>query len=1004
MKIASVVLSLFGAASLAAQISGGSITGNVTDSSGSSIPSARVAARNTGTNQTDQTVTNATGYYEFPLLPVGRYVITVENTGFQTTESKEFALSAGTRPRIDFTLQPAGVTQTVDVTATAPLVNATTTDLGVVIENRKIEALPLNGRNFLQLVGLQAGVVNAPGSSTGGRGGIEFNGSPALGNNLMLDGVDMSFGENNGAAGDTAAGAGTSGALIQGISVEAIEEFKATGSAFSAEYGRATGGVLNVVTRSGTNDFHGTLFEFFRNDALDANSYFSNRSGLSKPPLRWNQFGGNFGGPVKRDRVFFFGNYEGAIVRRNEQVTGNVPTPALLNQVTPPIRTALEGMPAPTEPTANPLIGFHRRNDARRNDEHTFLGRIDTQLRSHRLSVRYSHNHQDFSEPTLLTLHRQTYPQRFHNAVVQDVASIAPTVVNEFRVGFNRNDLDRHFTDSADIPAWIGNIPSVGMNPGLVSYIHYISNTYTLADNLTVIRGSHTWKFGTEIREVRSGRIQGNQPTHNYNTLDDLIADRATTLTLIFGGGKNLKTTNYAFYAQDDWRLTSRVQLNLGLRYEYYPPLVGAFNINTRDPFGPYGDKTEPMYKSDRNNFAPRAGLVWDVTGNQKLIVRTGGALTYGPPQPFFYYDMSFIDPKVPFNATLNPRDLPPGTSIAFPFPYSFVNAVAADPSLLPPNFILSRSVMDYGRQDEYAGQWNVSVQRAVTSSLAVQGSYVGSRGINLYSTRNLNLFDPVLAQRPRPEFGDVNVREHIGRSEYHSLQLQANQRFSRGFAFDVYYTFGKTTAYSAPDTTLVQDTNVQDPYNIAGSNGPKAGEARHRLVAVGSYAIPLDAWGSQSRWVRALAGGWQIQSIFTARTGGPVNIVAGRDMFGNRRVDGQRPDLVAGVDQYVNGPDELLWLNRAAFDIETPTRERRFGNLGYNALRGPGAINVDAAIHRTFAIAEGHRLTFRFEAFNAFNHFNPGNPNTTVSNPNFGRILGGSGGRNVQIALKYQF
>jgi hypothetical protein len=456
---------------------------------------------------------------------------------------------------------------------------------------------------------------------------------------------------------------------------------------------------------------------------------------------------------------------------------------------------------------------------------------------------------------------------------------------------------------------------------------------------------------------------------------------------------------------QDDWRLHPRLQINAGVRYEYSPPLAGGFNVNSSDPFGPFGtDRNKPMFAADRNNLGPRLGLIYDMTGDQKLVLRAGGAISYAPPQPFFYYASAFVDPRLPFNATLNPRDLPAGTVTSFPFPQAFINAVIANPNLLPSTFILSRNIADYNRRDEYSGQWNISLQRAVTNSLSAQASYVGSRALKLYAERNVNLRDPILGRRPHPELGDVDFRENAGRSSYHALQLALNQRLKRGFVLDGYYTFSKTLTYDSSDGTQTTDNDVQDPNNIAGSYGPKNGESRHRFVGVGSYAIPLNAYGSSSRWARWIAGGWQLQSIVTARSGAPINVLSGRDLYGNGRVTAQRPDRVNGVDAYVQSSDPLLWLNTAAFDVNTPTTQRRFGNLGFNALRGPGAFTMDAALHRTFGWHESQRLIFRLEAFNVLNHVVLANPTNSLANPNFGRILSGSGGRNVQIALKYMF
>src|SRR5258708_7778039 len=286
------------------QIGGGSIVGTAKDPSGAPVAGVRIQAHHEETNEERRVTTNAEGYYEFPLLAPGHYRLQAEATGFEKESGAVFQLAAGTRPRVDLSLHVGSVNETVEVKATAPQINTTTTDLGVVMPRERIDELPLNGRNFQDLVELQAGVVNAPGSGAGARGGISFHGSTALGTNMLLDGVDMSFGEVNGSATFTSAGGPST--LVNTVSVEAVEQFKSTANAYSAEYGRAGGGVLNVTTRSGTNRYHGTLFEFFRNDKLNANDFFSNKNALGKTPLRWNQYGANFGAPLKLDRLFFF--------------------------------------------------------------------------------------------------------------------------------------------------------------------------------------------------------------------------------------------------------------------------------------------------------------------------------------------------------------------------------------------------------------------------------------------------------------------------------------------------------------------------------------------------------------------------------------------------------------------------------------------------------------------------------------------------------------------------
>jgi hypothetical protein len=946
------------------------------------------------------TRTNNQGYYEFPLLPAGEYVIRVQQPGFRPAESASFALNTGTRPRIDLALSLGAVNESIQVVAAAPLVNATTTDLGIVIDNRKIESLPLNGRNFQQLVGLQAGTLSSPPTAVGQRGGIEFNGSSAYGNNLMLDGIDMTFGEDN-----AASGAEGGKPKINTVSIEALEEFKATGSSFSAEYGRASGGVLNLTTKSGTNKFHGTLFEFLRNDAFDANSFFSNSAGLKKPPLRWNQFGGNVGGPIRRDRIFFFFNYEGARIRQNQQFAGNVPTPFLLAQVKPAIRDNLSGLPTLYTLTADPNLGFARRNAVNTDNENTYLYRVDGQFGAHRLSLRYSHNQQDLATPTFEAGNTTIYPQRLDNAAFQDSFTISPSMFNEFRIGINRNDLDRHDSSIQTRPGLDGlTVSAWGTTSGNQSRIDFTTTTYNMADNFSVIRGRHTWKFGFEIRELRSYRYQTNNSTVNYQTTADLIADKAQNITVRFGGGRSMKDRNYGFFGQDEWRVSRRLQLNLGLRYEYYPPLVGTFNIQSSDPYGPFDtSRFDPMFAPDRNNFAPRAGLVMDLNGKHTLVLRTGGGIGYVPSQPFFFYNNSFTDPRLPYKTTLAPSDLP-GVSFLFPFPQAYLDTLQANPNLLGPNITFGRSTADYNARTEYSGQWNFTLQGALSQHSSLQASYVGSRGLKLLGERMLNNLIPGLGVRARPDIGPILHIENAGNSTYHALQVAFHQKEYKGITLDSYYTWARSMGYYLPDSNYNADFAIQDPDNIAGSYGPRQSDIRHNFVAVHSYTLPGSGFLRNSRFGRTAIGGWSLQGIWNWRSGLPFNVTAGKDLIGNGRSGPQRPDVVAGVSPYISDAQSLTWLNKAAFDIVTPQKQVRFGDLGYNALRGPSGLSLDAALHKAFIVREQQRLVFRLELFNAMNHKILDAPVGNASNPSFGKIISASGGRNIQLALKYLF
>ena len=980
------------------QIGGGSIAGVATDQSGAAVPRVKVTALNQNTNDRRTAVTNEEGYYEFPLLPAGRYKLQAEAAGFESISREAFDLDSGTRPRIDLKLRVGSISEKVEVVANALQINTTSTELGVVMPRSRIEELPLNGRNFQDLVELQAGVVNAPGSSAGGRGGISFHGSTALGTNVMLDGVDMSFGEVNGSA--SFASAGGPSTLVNTVSVEAIDQFKSTTNAYSAEYGRAGGGVLNVTTRSGTNKFHGTLFEFFRNDKLNANDFFSNKNALGKTPLRWNQFGGNLGGPIRRNRIFFFGNYEGSRVQRQAQISGSVPTPALLAIVSPAQRQVLSLMPTTFTPSSNIYVGTHIRDDRSRNRDDTFLTRVDSILGRQRLAVRYSYNNQDYLSPNIQPSMPTVFPLRYQNSVIEHNITMGAAIFNELRLGFNRVDLNRSPKGYSDVPA---SIAVSGISTSLSNYIHFVPTTYTLADNFTFIRGRHSMKTGFEIRNVRSVRDQGGPPAYTYNNVNDMVNEKPNTVGPSFGGSKGQRTTNTGYFFQDDWRGGNHLQVNMGVRYEYSPPFRGGFNIASSDPFGPFIKAQEPMFAPDLNDFAPRLGLVFTPGSSQRTVIRAGGGISYVMPQAIHYYDMAYISPLLAGVSSFSAVDVPPQYLI-FPNIGPFGIAIRNNPSLLPASIKLSRSVADFNRRDTYVGMWNLAIQRQVTSTLSLQAAYVGQRTLKLISVRALNLIDPVLGRRPEQSLGQINLEENAANISYHGLEVSANQRLWRGLSYDAYFTWSKTLGYYTPDNTITfTGGGLQDPFNIAGSNGPVDGAPGKSFKGVVSYALPRET-SFHNRVLGGMLGGWTFRSIVGERAGLPLNVTSGADFVGNGRSAGQRPDAVPGVDPYVGSHDTQVWLTPAAFSTSSASKLHLFGNLGYNALRGPAAFSMDSGLHKNIPIREGQHMTLRLESFNTLNHTVLNNPTSAINSVNFGKILSARGPRAYQIAMKYHF
>ena len=1012
------------------QEAGGGIGGTVSDPVQAAVPNAKVTATDLARGTSSATVTSQSGFYEFPLLKPGDYVVRVFAAGFEEARSQALTVYIGRQSRFDLSLKVGDVKQEVTIAATATTIETSSPDLGNIITPLFMDLLPLNGRNLVSLVGLSPGVdATSSDSQQISRGGFTVNGAPGLSNNVVLDGADATFGEYNGV------GYGTS--YINTVSVEGVEEFRVTSSVPSVEYGRASGGILSLSTKSGTNAFHGELFEFFRNDVMDANAFANNQTGVAKPELRFNEFGGNVGGPIKPNKIFFFFNYEGDRVATGSSTQGDVPTPALISLVTnPALAKELATMPKPNDPnvaTNDPLLGYAVENLTNRTNENTFMWRGDMVLGNHNIELRYNYNHQDTnSEPYLRSSDLLIYPLRFHNAMARDTWSIGANKVNEFRLGFTRNDMNRHNstydTDSASVTY------TLFSTDGVQSLLHFLTNTEGLADNFTWVIGNHTLKMGTDNRLLRSTRDQDTNPQMSYfsvtpcktpatGTLNcqygaqHLINDTPDSVTITFGTGKRMYSNQIAFYGEDNWRVSRRFSVIYGLRYDYFSPEHGGYNIIDSNPFAPFqSDKFAPFFHSQTKDFAPRAGVVWDVLGNSRLVWRAGGALMYVPPQPFFVYDAAFLNPLLPFNDTLAAGQVPAGVTDKYPFPKSYIQAVEANPSLLPPA-ALGRQIYDYNHKDEYSENWNTNIQYGIARSLVAQVSYVGLRDLHGLTYLDPNQFPNgtcVLGSagngcpaRPDPALGNINYGAWAARSTYDALHATLNYSHGRTQATFHYMHASAMQLGNYNNNNADNNQEVQDPNNLRSSYGPSDGIARDRITGLYSYQPVPGAYIRNHRALNAILNNWSFQGVWTYRSGLPNNVVSGNDEVHNNRSQGQRPDYVWGQPLYLSGTDakrNVLWLNPSAFSSSIPAKQIRYGDLGFNAVWGPDSYNLDASVVRHLKIREGQRLDFRAEFFNVLNHDNLGQPIVTMTDPNFGKILARSSPRYIQLALKYFF
>lgn len=974
-----------------AQINTATILGRVLDASGAAVPDAKVTALNAGTGLERSVLSDGAGAYEVGLLSIGAYKITIEKPGFSPEVREGVVLAAGDRLRLDVSLSVGQVTESVLVSGTATLVNTTSPELGAVIDSQKVRDLPIANRNFTTLVTLQPGVQS---SNVGGRNSFNLNGLTQWGLNLTMDGTDASFIESP-SFGDPSARS-----VLNTVSVDSIAEFRVLSGTFSAETGRASGGAVNIITKSGTNDLHGTLFYYLRNDNLDARVPNS----IRRDPLAQNQFGGNLGGPAIRNKLFYFASFERASRRVGQQITGNVFTNALRNRAPAVFAPFISVMPQPTETTANPDIGVHRRSDQLKTDENLGNGRLDWISSKMATSLRYSNNSSANSIPYLIPTNRQVFDITNHVATVSNTYTVSPTMLNELRLGFNRWFIPRLNT------TYFGGFGEVIVS-GLYTasnfegQLRFATNSFTLADNFSVRAGRHSFKTGFEFRKIHAGRIQRQNPIYTYNNIADFLANRVNNVRIIFGTiGTEQRQLQNGFFFQDDFQATPRLMLNLGVRYEYYTVIKERegrlFNVQS-DPFGPFRGRGDPIYSPDRNNVNPRLGLAWDIRGNQKTVVRAGGGIYSSPIVSYFIFDTATIDPKLPFAFNATPLDVP---GLAFPLTGAVRQAVdnpndAVSLGLAPP--IVGRRIVDPRMRDNYSIMWNFTVQQQLSRNFVLQAGYVANNNVKAQNSRTLNLIDPALRRRPDPAIGEILYIESSGRRNYHSFQAQLRGRQIKGLTTDFFYTFGKNLTYGGDDCCTGNNPDVSDFENAAGSRAIANTDIRHQVTWALSYDLPgKNLW--KGTFANKIVGGWAIQNITRLRSGRALNILTGTDIRGSGFAGSQRPNYVGG-DIYApdRGPNQ--WLNRAAF---AQPAAGTYGNLGRNVARGPAAYTFDVSFLKNTTVWREHSLQFRAEFFNLPNTPIWDNPVNTLNNPNFGRILAGiaASQRQVQMSLRYQF
>lgn len=1049
-----------------AQMETATVSGTVMDHSGAVVADAQVQVTNSDTNVVTATTTNKSGVYVVPSLKPGRYRIAVTKVGFKQVVVTDVTLNVQDAVSRNFNLEVGAISESITVTADQQNVNTQDATVSTVVDRQFAENLPMNGRSFQSLIELTPGVVLTA-SNTYDSGQFSVNGQRADANYWMVDGVsaNIGVGASPNATGPGNGLAGSQGSFsVQGgtnslVSVDALQEFRIQTSSYAPEFGRTPGGQISIVTRSGTNQFHGTAFDYLRNDVFDANNWFNgytNDPPLPKAEERQNDFGGTFSGPILKDRTFFFFSYEGLRLRLPQTALTTVPDVQARQSALPALQPYFNAYPLPTGPSLGNGIADFNASFSNSSTLDAYSLRIDHRL-SNRLTLfgRYNYSPSEtdargaFSAASLSTVN----PIRIttQTATAGATWNISAETVNDLRFNYSRTNASSHYyldnfggavpLTSAPFPIPYTDqnaqfqfdiFPSslfVGPNP------HQLQRQVNLVDNLVMQRGSHTLKYGVDFR--RLSPLYDPQPYTQIALFLDVPS--AESGNLFFSQLQSARSATILFrnlgvFAQDTWRIIPRLTVTYGLRWDVDfapssingPSLAAAagFNLNNLSSLALAPSGTPP-FKTPYGNVAPRLGVAYQLSQsrNWQSVLRGGfgvfydlatsevGNSLFNNAYPFGAFNILFAVPPSCPNSTLT---FPLDSCLAAPPPITFATSKflpAFDPNLKLP----------------YTLQWNVALEEALGHEQSITASYIGSAGKRLIQTAFISA--------PNGNIQTADLVLNAATSDYDALQLQFQRRLWRGLQTLASYTWSHSIDTASAGSALGNGGNALVPSAIASANrGPSDFDIRNAFSAGVTYDVPAPKVNATTN---AILGGWSLQSVIQARSAPPVNVYySSYGQLSDGFVTSARPDLVSGQPLYLRAPQYPggMAFNPSAF-TGPPTDPNtglplRQGDLPRNALRGFGATQWDFAVHRDFPIHESLRLQFRAEMFNLLNHPNFGppigdlyspqsvNPFFGLSTAMLGTSLGGGnfggggfdplyqigGPRSIEFALKLIF
>jgi hypothetical protein len=1025
-----------------AQSATATISGTVTDSSGAVVGDAAVQARNVDSGFTQTVQTDTQGRYRIAELGIGSYELQASETGFQTLVHSGITLTVGSQSVVDFALTVGQAQQTVTVQGEVEQVETESTAVGTLVDQTQMRELPLNGRNFGELILLAPGVQAIAGGNSfyGKTDNYSIAGSRPEGQAFLMDNVNISGFWNHGTG---------SGALGTQLGVDAIAEFQTLTNTYSAQFG-GNGAVINAVTKSGTNQFHGSAYEFLRNSALDARNFFDLQN---IAPFRRNQFGGTVGGPIRKDKAFFFVNYEGLRQSLGETKVAFVPDANARNGylpcatapgapcnpttgladvgVAPNVASTLALYPAAQQEIGGG-VGEVTSVANQIGHENYFLGRFDYVFSTKdSLFMRYVRDTANLIEPfsgSNIPLWAETDVTANHFATIEERHIVSPTLINLARISYIRpsdGGADTTSTpplqyfpgrENGQVTLGDGSISTIGAN--LLLPFSVPENKFYYADDVLWTHGAHSIKMGMEVERVDSNTyapfLWGGQWT--FPSLQALLQGTAATVVSALPGQedgyKDFRELFLTPYFQDDWKVNSKLTINMGLRYEYETNPLEVRHQMTAFLTPPYGGfqpvthafATNPSTK----NFNPRIGLAYDPFADHKTSIRAGFGLFHDLLLPRLYDPGYWLNPPYAITAQLEPN-----------YPAAFSGA-----GVLPPQPSQVEGMYYYFPSTPYVVQYNFNIQHDLGGGNILTVGYVGSEGVHLVQSVDFNpppivsgtisnpVFNAVLTPagsvqvgtRLNPADGSLSEKTPIAHSHYNSLQASLNRRFSHGLQLQVSYTYSKSIDDGSTTYGLEgAQPDLPNPYYQNSEVGRSLFDRTHSLRASYVYALPFHG--------NKLVEGWQWSGIFTAVSGAPVDILDGPNMTGETN---DRPDLLPGFsgNPVVGKPTE--WLNPNAFALEPLGT---LGNLGRDTGVGPDLWSLDTAFMKETRIGEGVRVQFRAEFFNIFNHTNFDTTNMNLGvfqiapggavshNPTFGQFVQtATTSRQIQFGIKVLF